>query len=473
VPLAANAKITFNGRVVPLAQAFWDGAERTVYRARFTPETAWVLGEHRIVGRPTVPGTTYLEMARAALAFAAAEVAQRPIEIREAVFLTPLAVDPGEAVEVATELLGSGDRRSFRVVSQGPAGEREHARGTVGGGDALPDARRDVAALLALCPSVREVEAGEGAPAGDFLVTGPRWQSLRRLHLGPEGESLAELELDPRFHGDLADFALHPALLDVAAGAVQLLGEGHYLPLAYERLTVHRPLPERGYSHFRLQSAGDVLTADLEILDAAGELAVAVEGFAMKRVSAEAAAELARPAAVAAPAPRPAGGGGIAPAEGRQLFGRLLAAGMGPRVVISTRDLGAVRAEPNGDYVVTLSADPGVNVWNATSLFAPTKHRFLGLNYTTIDVQLDPATESVIINVDRGVRVGTSSSITVSGGPPEKVVLNLVGGGTLNTDGYVDPRILAPESTVIVRVNGSVSGGAYARRVDVRGGYAF
>ena len=79
----------------------------------------------------------------------------------------------------------------------------------------------------------------------------------------------------------------------------------------------------------------------------------------------------------------------------------------------------------------------------------------------------------MIINVDRGVRVGTSSSITVSGGPPEKVVLNLVGGGTLNTDGYVDPRILAPESTVIVRVNGSVSGGAYARRVDVRGGYAF
>jgi hypothetical protein len=32
VPLAPNAKVTFNGRAVPLAQAFWDGAERTVYR---------------------------------------------------------------------------------------------------------------------------------------------------------------------------------------------------------------------------------------------------------------------------------------------------------------------------------------------------------------------------------------------------------------------------------------------------------
>ena len=32
VPLAPNAKVTSNGRTVPLAQAFWEGAERPVYR---------------------------------------------------------------------------------------------------------------------------------------------------------------------------------------------------------------------------------------------------------------------------------------------------------------------------------------------------------------------------------------------------------------------------------------------------------
>ena len=32
VPLAANAKITINGRVVKLADAFWDAADRIVYR---------------------------------------------------------------------------------------------------------------------------------------------------------------------------------------------------------------------------------------------------------------------------------------------------------------------------------------------------------------------------------------------------------------------------------------------------------
>ena len=32
VPLAASARITLNGRVVPLADAFWDTADRIVYR---------------------------------------------------------------------------------------------------------------------------------------------------------------------------------------------------------------------------------------------------------------------------------------------------------------------------------------------------------------------------------------------------------------------------------------------------------
>src|SRR5687767_13529774 len=32
VPLAANAKVTINGRIVKIADAFWDAADRIVYR---------------------------------------------------------------------------------------------------------------------------------------------------------------------------------------------------------------------------------------------------------------------------------------------------------------------------------------------------------------------------------------------------------------------------------------------------------
>src|SRR3954465_5696683 len=38
VTLAPNAKITLNGKVVPLARAFWDSADRAVYRCEIVNE---------------------------------------------------------------------------------------------------------------------------------------------------------------------------------------------------------------------------------------------------------------------------------------------------------------------------------------------------------------------------------------------------------------------------------------------------
>jgi hypothetical protein len=49
VPLASNAKITFNGRLVPLSQAFWDSAERTVYRFDIVNERLGDTGTEAVV----------------------------------------------------------------------------------------------------------------------------------------------------------------------------------------------------------------------------------------------------------------------------------------------------------------------------------------------------------------------------------------------------------------------------------------
>jgi choice-of-anchor A domain-containing protein len=136
-----------------------------------------------------------------------------------------------------------------------------------------------------------------------------------------------------------------------------------------------------------------------------------------------------------------------------------------------TRDLGAVRSDPDDNYSVTLTADPGVNVWTAREFSARSKHHFLGYDDSSINIALDPATESVVINT-RKVSVGTWSSINVFGGDLSKVVFNLPERGTVKTDGYIDPAILAPDGKVIVRFNGAV-GPAYARRVTVLGGYAY
>jgi polyketide synthase PksJ len=320
-------------------------AGREVYASEMTVERHWVLSEHRIAGHPTVPGTTYLEMARAAFARRAAG---RPVEIREAVFLSPLVVLEGESREVLTVLEGD----DFRVISRrGEEPWQEHARGRIAVAEEEWRDVIDVASLIARCTAgeitARRLES-------EFLVTGPRWQSLRRLHLG-DGESVAELELDERFAGELGDYGLHPALLDVAAGAVQLLDEGDYLPLTYDRLVVRAPLTRKGFSHFRLRGTpGDVLTCDITLLDETGAVRVEIEGFSMKRVGREAAEQLRRPAAApisVVTSRRTASGitrgtgDGIFPPQGRQAFRRVLLDGAVPCYVVSTRDLQAVAEE--------------------------------------------------------------------------------------------------------------------------------
>lgn len=49
VPLARNAKITTNGRLVDLDEAFWDGAERTVYRWDIVNERLGDTGTEAVV----------------------------------------------------------------------------------------------------------------------------------------------------------------------------------------------------------------------------------------------------------------------------------------------------------------------------------------------------------------------------------------------------------------------------------------
>ena len=318
-------------------------AEREVWATEMTVERHWVLSEHLIAGHPTVPGTTYLEMARAAFA---GRADGGPVELREVVFLAPLVVLPGQRREVRTVLEGSGLSCGFRIISRlGEGSWQEHARGQVGVAEVDPAEPVDPAALLAACTAgvVTERRA-----SGDFLVTGGRWQSLKRIHLG-EGESVAELELGEAFAAELGSYGLHPALLDVAAGAVQVLGDGNYLPLTYDRLTVHAGAARRGFSHFRLRGEpGEVLTCDITLCDEAGRVLAEVEGFSMRRVGREAADQLRQGAAAQAPAMPAADAGGrragdgILPHQGAQLFRRILRGAAAPHLVVSTRELPAV-----------------------------------------------------------------------------------------------------------------------------------
>ncbi|MEZ4290363.1 MAG: hypothetical protein R3E53_07425 [Myxococcota bacterium] len=69
-----------------------------------------------------------------------------------------------------------------------------------------------------------------------------------------EGEGSRISELPDAFAGDLADYRMHPALLDYATGYAMELIEGYdpdealWIPVSYGTIRVHAPLEKKIHS---------------------------------------------------------------------------------------------------------------------------------------------------------------------------------------------------------------------------------
>jgi acyl transferase domain-containing protein/aryl carrier-like protein len=328
------------------------------YAGELSAERHWILAEHRIAGTPTVPGTAYLEMARAAHAL---ETGRREVELVDVTFVSPLLVPAGER-EVRVVLAEEGEKGEgmagtpFRVESRigathgGGGTWQEHARGFLRplAGAA---ARRDVGAIAARCTLAEQTAGWEAFTAGSGLVYwGARWQSLRRARAGTD-EALIDLELPAEFAGDLDGCGLHPALLDVAtAFGGGMLSGGRMLPASYGRVRVSAPLPGSFLAHLhspRRAKGDETLTLDLTLMTGEGEVLVEIADFVMRRLADSGRRPAAAQAAVTAGAtPTAAMGAGmvtadwILPGEGVEAFRRILSRVRFPRIVVSPFDLG-------------------------------------------------------------------------------------------------------------------------------------
>jgi acyl transferase domain-containing protein len=226
----------------------------TEYATRISPVTHWVLDDHRIVGAAIMPGTAYLEMARAAFELREnTHDETAAVEINQAFFLAPLGLRDDETREVRTLLEKDGDGYQFRIIGELPSENgsepvwQDYAIGEISFTQSEPPRQHDLEALRARC-SKQEIAITDEYEMDPDL--GPRWQSLQRVYLG-ENELLAALEVPDEFAADFAQFKLHPALLDRATGTAKhyLVRGGHYLPMSYKRLSVKRPLPKKIFAH--------------------------------------------------------------------------------------------------------------------------------------------------------------------------------------------------------------------------------
>ncbi|MEU4159271.1 SDR family NAD(P)-dependent oxidoreductase [Actinoplanes sp. NPDC026670] len=270
-----------------------------VFLTTLRTSDSWIVDEHRMQEHGLVPGTTYLEMVRAAVQPAAAG---REIEFRDVLFTLPVIVPDGQERDLYTILDRTDGDLSFRIRSRVPGTAQdwqEHATGTVLLHEPEQRTTREVAELIedagadeviegeqALRHRLRLDFAAEGGIIR-FAVQG-RWRCLTRIHAGPRG-LVAILELPEQYTADLDTYQLHPALLDVVGGASRVhAAEGYYLPFWYGSLRFVRGLTRRMACHIRIKegndTSGETLVCDADVYDDQGRLLVRLGDFIMKRI---------------------------------------------------------------------------------------------------------------------------------------------------------------------------------------------
>lgn len=332
--VAQSRAMQAHGRVLALQWGIWNeiglaaragGAERDVAdvrevaqplitlrksepdgRLRFEltcgPQSHWILNEHRLGTSEAVwPGTGYIEL----LLETARELGfSQTIGVEQLSFVNPLNVpDNGARTITLSVTAKSGGRRQVTIESMSAdMSTQVHAEATLSG-SAAAGGTIDVTAIVARCTGVMRAGAGQtlcSAQEG-FLNFGERWSVLKATHRG-SGEMLAELELDTRFAGDLAEgYLAHPALLDIATGYAMALIDGYdpaqslWVPAGYGRLRVFAPLPRQIVSWVRIQPSQDLgadyATFGVTVAAPDGTILLEAEEFTIRRVGSSFAAD--------------------------------------------------------------------------------------------------------------------------------------------------------------------------------------
>jgi thioesterase domain-containing protein/NAD(P)-dependent dehydrogenase (short-subunit alcohol dehydrogenase family)/acyl carrier protein len=318
------------------------------YETDFAVASHWLLAEHRIEGGDAlIPGTGFVELARAAFADAVPAVADGDgVELSQVTFLAPFQVAANASRRLQIDVAVHGDTAA--IVMRSADGGETHMTADAKRCRCAP-ASVTFAAMRARCG--RRVATRDRFLDQDFVRFGPRWQNLDEIAVG-DGEAVVSLALDESFAADLGALAYHPALLDMATGAAQCLIPGfapreHFLvPFGYDRIRVLAPVTRRCISHVRLRpgSTSDVASFDVRVFDETGHERIAIDGFTMKRVDQRAAITHKLPAVTASAAKandavaallREA----IATDEGLAAFDRILAQPELVQVVASSVDV--------------------------------------------------------------------------------------------------------------------------------------
>lgn len=337
-----SARSSLTDGQVAVTHEFFHAVERTangsletaIYSGSLNTANDWYVNEHRLwSGQALAPGTLIVEYIRAAHAL---ETGSERSRITDLIFAEALSVPDGRTVPTGVGLRKTATGAFEATVFSVRENERiDHAFAEV---SALAPQGQESGLRVEKTDDIRHITMDEVTKQERWLAFGPRWKCLRTFRFSSTSAS-AELSLSPQYRPEAARFGMHPALLDLATGFALALDSGFestddlYVPISYADLRFHAPLTPTITSEARLSSeAGshpDFVTLDYRIRNADGDIVVAIDGFAMKRVRADEVARVLDSGEPDASAPASSilelgGRFGIEPAEGLVALERCL-----------------------------------------------------------------------------------------------------------------------------------------------------
>jgi iturin family lipopeptide synthetase A len=260
-----------------------------IYATEFSVDNDWVLNEHRVLNYYIAPGTTYLEMARAA---SEAYYGDNPIELRDFLFINPLVVEPGEKKEVQTIVKKESEYLDFIVASQfiNNLGDEQwsiHAQGKIYQVKSGKPGWYDLAELKTKLDVERnQIDVNESIGNTNFTF-GPRWNNII-FGAGEKDQALVQIQLPEEFQDDLHEYLIHPALMDQAVDLFSQNIEGMRLPLMYKKMTIYDRMPANFYCYMRRKDQGtgnmETILWDATLFDESGQVFIEIEDYSLKRV---------------------------------------------------------------------------------------------------------------------------------------------------------------------------------------------
>ncbi|WP_161314399.1 type I polyketide synthase [Sneathiella litorea] len=253
----------------------------------YDPAELWVLAEHVVGGVPVLPGTAYIEIARAAMEQAAKG---RKWELTTLSLLSPMIFPEGVRAQVVVTMTPNERGYEFQVQSRisSEAQLTEHCRANLIL-KRLTDRKVPAGLMSAGTLSISDNSGRDSQ--GELLDFGPRWDNVGEIRVGSQIVE-ADFALPETYLADLDQYAAHPGLTDTAATiGLNLLSDvgsegAFYAPMSVDRIRILGPLTPRFVARARLvaETPGRFASFDVIFSDDKGAPLLILEGFALSRI---------------------------------------------------------------------------------------------------------------------------------------------------------------------------------------------